>query len=173
MFDLIEWRPVVGYEGLYCVSSEGDVIGLKRNKYLKAKNNIDGYRCLQLSKNNKVKDKRVARLVAEAFFGTPPKDYVVNHKDCNKTNDHVKNLEWVSIKENTIHAVKNGCFKSKKGKPNKKSRLNLVVQKPDGEIFNHLGLVSLCEDFDLCYTTLSKKRVWKGWKILKAEKKNV
>ncbi|UCF55879.1 MAG: HNH endonuclease, partial [Deltaproteobacteria bacterium] len=56
----------------------------------------------------------VHRLVAEAFIGSCPEAHEINHKDCDPSNNHVSNLEWVTRKENIAHAVKMGRFAKKK-----------------------------------------------------------
>lgn len=104
-----EWRPVKGYEGLYEVSSLGRVKSLDRwvehgrkgkqfvsERILKAKGqDRHGYnRSLILSKEDKHRCVKAYRLVAEAFLPNPDNLPEVNHKDEDKTNDCVDNLEW-------------------------------------------------------------------------------
>lgn len=99
-----EWRPVVGYEGLYGVSNYGEV---RKTDGTPMKGNINsyGYRVVGLTKNGRRKDKKVHQLVALAFLPTiPGKDYV-NHKDGDKLNNFVDNLEWVTKGENSRHAA--------------------------------------------------------------------
>lgn len=102
-----EWRPVVGYEGLYEVSNLGRVKSLdrvvnckgnstvvKQSKVLKWDIGRKGYARVTLSKENKVKRYLVHRLVAEVFLPNPKNLPEVNHKDEKKTNNAVWNLEW-------------------------------------------------------------------------------
>lgn len=109
-----EWRPVVGYEGLYEVSSLGNVFsveridsaGRKRGGFqLKQKTDRYGYKCVNLSKDGTTKSTTVHRLVAEAFIPNPDKKPEVNHKNEDKQDNSVKNLEWVTSKENQNHAT--------------------------------------------------------------------
>lgn len=80
-----------------------------------------GYLCVTLMKNGKHTYKRVHRLVAEAFIPNPKNKRCVNHKDGDKTNNCVDNLEWATHQENTIHAWETGlqvmteerCYKNK------------------------------------------------------------
>lgn len=98
------WRDVVGFEGLYKVSNYGNVLSVKSNRLLKPFDN-KGYLRVQLWKDGKCFKRLVHRLVAEAFLEKPGDGYQVNHKDLNKKNNHVDNLEWVIPEENVRHAI--------------------------------------------------------------------
>lgn len=94
------WKPVVGYEGLYEVSSFGRVKSLKKNRIKNTEGVYNDYVQVGLSKKSKVLNIRLHRIVALAFIPNPENKKTVNHIDCNKINNHVSNLEWVSQKEN-------------------------------------------------------------------------
>lgn len=108
-----EWRPVVGYEALYSVSSYGrirrDAPGPRTypGKILKVQHNGRGYLHVQLSKNNRQRHIPVHRLVAAAFLG-PANGLQVNHMDLNKSNNRLDNLEYVTHSENMQHAFDHG-----------------------------------------------------------------
>lgn len=110
------WKDVVGYEGLYQVSNKGNVRSLDRKvnylhgtkinkgKMLKPGNNADGYLFVTLSKNNVVRPARINRMVATAFIPNPNNLPSVNHKDKNRTNNNVENLEWCTVEYNNRYS---------------------------------------------------------------------
>lgn len=116
-----EWRPVIGYEGLYEVSSLGRVrsldqvvkykdgrtrLSLGRVRRLSVSSN--GYLTVGLCDNKLQRTKTVHRLVARAFIPNLKGKPEVNHKDGDKTNNHASNLEWVTRQENIRHAIDTG-----------------------------------------------------------------
>ena len=100
------WEPVVGYEGLYEVSNTGKLRNAHKET-VKPFPNAAGYYRVNLCRNGERKAKFVHRLVAEAFidnaFGYPQ----VNHKDENRANNAVENLEWCSAEYNTNYGTRN------------------------------------------------------------------
>lgn len=99
----------------YLIDENGQIFNTKTNKYLKGSIKNTGYKMALLSINGKKKDYAVHRLVAEAFIPNPNNKPVVNHKDGNKLNNCVSNLEWTTYSENRTHAVKTG-LSSNRGK---------------------------------------------------------
>lgn len=105
-----EWKEIKGYEGRYLISSSGDVISLnyrgsKLSKMLTWKVNNKGYAWVELRKNG-IKDQRlVHRLVAEAFIENPEGLNLINHKDENKLNNNVDNLEWCNHSYNVRYSL--------------------------------------------------------------------
>ena len=111
------WRSICGYEGLYCISNQGNVKSLSRRDsrgapvkecILKPNVGTTGYLYVNLRKHGKVKHKKIHRLIAEAFLPKVPGKTFVNHIDGNKLNNHPANLEWCTQSENVAHAYKNG-----------------------------------------------------------------
>lgn len=105
------WKPVKGYEGLYEVSNLGRVRRLwpisGHYRMLKTfvRNHEQGYWAVNLSKGGKMRTLSVHRLVAEAFIPNPNNLPEVNHKDENKSNSHVENLEWCTAKYNSNYGT--------------------------------------------------------------------
>jgi len=123
------WKPVVGYESLYSVSSFGRV------KRTKAGSNTwpgrilsialagAGYPFVGLWDNNGKKQRYVHHLVAEAFIGPCPDGKQINHIDGVKVNDSVSNLEYVTQFENNMHALRNGLRIQPRGEEHYRAKL--------------------------------------------------
>lgn len=103
------WKDILGYEGLYQVSNFGRVKSLKfgKERILKLTKDKDGYLIVNLYKNNKSKTFKVHRLVAEAFIPNPDNLPQVNHKDEDKSNNILSNLEWCDVKYNQNYGTRN------------------------------------------------------------------
>lgn len=121
------WKDVVGYEGLYEVSSLGRVKSYVKNKSGRILKNIllnSGYETVGLFFNGFTNRKLVHRLVAESFICNPDLKNTVNHIDGIKNNNFALNLEWSTQSENITHAHKNGLVNTAKGERNGCSKLN-------------------------------------------------
>ena len=107
------WKDIANYEGSYQISNLGRVKSLSRSIYdsrgyiIHRKGKIkkpsfdkNGYPQIGLCKNGTVITRKIHRLVAEAFIPNPENKPEINHKDEDKTNNCVDNLEWVTEKEN-------------------------------------------------------------------------
>lgn len=128
-----EWRPVVGYEGLYEISDRGrvrrsgnDALGRPRyiGRILALTLFKQGYVKINLYKNSQVKTKKVHCLVAEAFIGPKPLGMDTNHKDGNKTNNCISNLEYITRRANCRHALDVLGHKPPSGERHWKSRMS-------------------------------------------------
>ena len=113
------WLPVIGFEGLYEVSSKGRIRN-SRKKILKPL--PDGYRLLYrkvcLYKDGKMHNKRIHRIVAEAHIPNPDNKPEVNHEDVNPRNNKASNLSWCTRGENEQHKLfMRGCFAVENGVP--------------------------------------------------------
>ena len=91
----------------YMVYPNGDVLNTNTGRLLKTYIDNAGYKVNTFSVNNKLFKIRTHVLVAHSFLGPRPKNTIVNHKDCNKLNDHVDNLEYISKSQNTKHYYEN------------------------------------------------------------------
>ena len=125
------WKDIKEYEGLYQVSNKGKIRSLPKmigNRFrdnsiiLKSWKNKSGYLTIALSKNDIKSTKKIHILVANAFLIKHFDFLTVNHKDCNKTNNNVENLEWITLQDNLKHARINNLFKYSRGKDNVNSK---------------------------------------------------
>lgn len=108
------WRDIKEYEGLYQVSNIGRVKSLFRyKKILKLYKDKDGYLYVKLYKNKKAQHSFVHRLVAEAFVENLYSKPIVNHKDFNRENNIIDNLEWCTEKENINYSSNIGRYANK------------------------------------------------------------
>lgn len=106
--ELIEWRDTYIYGDQYHVSNTGIVRNKLTGHILKQQEDKKGYLRVRLSLHDKKATAKVHRLVATAFIPNPYRKPQVNHKDTDKHNNNVWNLEWVTNGENQIHAYQHG-----------------------------------------------------------------
>ena len=111
------WRPIPSLNFKYEASNIGRFRNAITKKILKQFESTHGYMVLQARPEmHQVINVRIHRAVAEAFFGPCPDGYVVNHKDGNKKNNHIENLEYVTPSENNQHALDTGLRNTCSGK---------------------------------------------------------
>lgn len=133
-------KDIRGYENMYQISNTGRVYSLKANKFLNKSVHKCGYVKVSLIKDKRVKTYLVHRLVASNFIDNPNNYTVINHKDGNKQNNCVDNLEWCAVSTNTKHAFNNnlGGFRDKSfselDKINKLTSYKKVIFKKGNEI---------------------------------------
>jgi hypothetical protein len=144
------WKDVPGYEGIYQASTfgnirtvEGKITSSKRYATRRWKSRIlkgrgerynPGKR-VSLWKDGKVKDWLVARLVATTFLGVPPDGFTVNHIDGNRLNNHIDNLEWLSLADNVRHGFSIGLYPTKR-----------VTLQREGRCFEFVSMTR-CDEF--------------------------
>lgn len=104
----MEWREIPGTEGQYKISTEGKVMTAKSGRILKPAIDQCGYERVCLFKADRDRRFKVHRLVAETYIPNPDNKPQVNHKDGNKRNNSISNLEWVTSAQNVHHAMENG-----------------------------------------------------------------
>lgn len=122
------WKDIDAYNGLYQVSDTGlvrsldrTVVGngvdyIRKGKLMSLTKNSFGYLKVGFTVDGKTKSISVHRIVAEAFILNPENKKCVNHKDGDKTNNHISNLEWCTYSENSIHANKTGLSDFRKNR---------------------------------------------------------
>lgn len=187
------WKPVVGYEQFYHVSNLGRLKSLERTFIcgrdyarkvtyheciIKQYKNVHGYLIIGASKGDgKIKQCKVHRLVGEAFLDNPNNLPIINHKNSNKDDNRLENLEWTTSKGNRIHAIEFGNVTFKRGKEHPQSKkvyqYNLkgdliceydtvsAAAKHTGYSASHIGkncnlIYDFYRDFVFSYKTLEK-----------------
>lgn len=90
-------KHIKGYEGLYQISDNSEVINIKTGKILKPWITNKGYKCIDLNKNGKRKHVLLHRVMAEAFVPNPNNNPIVLHKDNDKLNTDPSNLVWGGV----------------------------------------------------------------------------
>lgn len=132
------WRSVLGYAGVYLISETGLVFSEARTEFVQSKRtgghyryrnaglkktrvNRLGYEQVGLSIDGVLKGHLVHRLVAQAFLPNPDNLPEVNHKDGNKANNTLDNLEWISRKDNALHGTR--TLGKNRGENNTRSKL--------------------------------------------------
>lgn len=167
------WKDVVGYEGLYQVSNLGNVrrmrfINNTTNKgqirNMNPWNNGRGYLVVSLMKNGNRKNNYVHRLVAQAFIENPNNCKEINHKDGNKENCCVNNLEWTTRSGNLKHAYRTKLKvgpKSMLGRKGKKHPISKEVKQfsLDGTFIKKYESAKIASDeTGVCYMSIKKCR---------------
>lgn len=163
------WKDIPDYEGYYQVSNLGKIKRLPRHKPTdkrKTHNNIrkprlaeNGYFRINLSKDNSVKWFGIHRLVALAFIPNPDNLPVINHKDENKQNNRVDNLEWCTHQYNREYGTaRERQQKTRAANPNDKTARKLVGEKNSKAILQY----SLSGKMIARYKSLSEASVATG-----------
>ena len=143
-----EWREVKEYAN-YEVNQFGEIRHKKRKKILKPRSNNGGYQYVNFKINGKNTNFAVHRIVANAFIPNPNGYTEVNHKDYDKTNNYVNNLEWVSSSQNKQHSYLK--------KENKKSRGKAVNQYTKDGVFikTFETITDAAEELGCCVAAIS------------------
>lgn len=138
-----EWRDIAGYESYYQVSSLGRVRSVERwvqdrfgmkapyrihEKILKPKRSQTGYLFVHLSKDGHAHPQRIHRMVAEAFIPNPDRLPTVNHKNEDKTDNRVENLEWCTQAYNNEYGTR-----TQRSQLSQKQRRPVTMYTKDGQ----------------------------------------
>ncbi len=183
MISIDVWKDVVGYEGLYEVSSKGEVRSVSAYRPFTVRNQttqryhsgkvlkpiFDGrglYQQVTLSKEGVSRRFLIHRLVASAFIPNPNGLPEVNHKDENKTNNAIENLEWCDHKYNNNYGTKKDASK---GENNSQSKFSEQMVKEARSIFvpgdPQFGLTALSKKYGISRShmcAILKRNRW-GW----------
>ena len=176
------WKPIPGLEGLYSANENGEIKSEdrpvdffarnRRIKYtkkgivLKQTATSRGYLCVSIHKDGKQRVVRSHDLIAKTFLPNPENKTQVNHIDGNKKNNKVENLEWVTPRENLLHAFKNGLnpggrpWAGKKGKDHIRS-IPIIMCSPSGEELREFDSLTLAADY-LCISSTHISQCAKG-----------
>lgn len=179
------WKLITGTTEYY-VSNQGKVKRVKneltksgnvrsysivKERILKQDTSVKGYHTVHVPMTDgKTRHLRVHRLVAEAFLPNPNNLPQVNHKDGNKSNNQVSNLEWCTAKSNNSHARSSGLWNSSYeiGENNKNSKLteDMVKQIPN-LLQQGLSSNQIANKFGVSRAAINLVRKGKNWKYLK------
>lgn len=145
----------------YIITKEGKIINKKRGNVLKPQPNGKGYLRVWIGK----KLYFVHRLVAEKYIPNPENKPQVNHKDGNKTNNNIDNLEWCDNNENRNHALKNKLHLC-----GEKCSYSKLTEKDVIFIRNNktLNIKELAEKFNVNRNTIADVIYFRTWKQLKS-----
>lgn len=116
------WKDVNGYEGIYQISTKGRVRNIKYDRLLRQAKHRTGYVSVMLYRNGNPKRINIHRLVAENFIEKPDGCDIVNHKDENKSNNNIENLEWCSGEYNMKYGTLGKRITQKRGHCARKKR---------------------------------------------------
>lgn len=153
-------KDVVGYEGIFMVTEDGQIFSKRTNKFLVQGTSKTGYKVLSTKVEGVAKCLKVHRLVAEAYVPNTENKPFVNHIDGDKTNNNINNLEWVTNRENIIHAyelglinVTSGCDRSTSAISEEDLAYVRAVYKPFDKQF---GVRKLAKELGVSHPTLSR-----------------
>ena len=157
------WKDIKDYEGHYQVSNLSRVKSIKfgKERILKQHINKGGYYYVCLLKNGKHKNYYVHRLVAETFIDNPDNLPQVNHKDENKTNNNVVNLEWCTNKYNHNYGTINERISQSQSKTVLQYDLNGNLIK-EWKSINECGRNGFNQG-DICKCCNGKRKTAKGF----------
>lgn len=162
----------------YIVTGEGKVYSLNRNRFMKFDINNCGYERVELRVNHKPKKFFVHRLVAQMFIDNPNNLKVINHKDGNKLNNNVENLEWTTQSRNVLHAYETGLAYHHKGEDMYSSKLKetdvyRIFELRDKEKWTFQRIADKMNVTLSCVHSIYKRRTWKHLDIQKGSEHDI
>lgn len=154
------WKDIPDFDNLYQISSWGRVKSLRSGsgcefeQILLPRKTYKGYLTVSACINGaRTRNRLIHRLVAKAFLENPENKPQVNHKDLNKENNNLSNLEWVTHMENIAHAVRFRAYKNRVGEDNSNAKLT------EAQVKEMLGLWKIRENINktICRKSLALK----------------
>lgn len=184
------WKDIAGWEGYYQISNLGKVKSLERKQrfvsiagkecfYKKREmmkktvvNLGNGYRMVSFSRDSKAFTKYIHRLVAEAFIPNPDNLPWINHKDGDKLNNSIDNLEWCTPAHNIAHAISTGLQTQARGERASKSKLDslqvLVIKSILAS--KEATMVDIAKYFNVTHQSICAIKDGKSWVHIKYDK---
>ncbi len=159
----MSYRAIKGYEKNYEIDVDGNIRSLSSNKILKPGISKKGYKIVSLWRDGKGTTKYVHRLVAETFLPMKKDKKIINHKDGNKLNNNINNLEWVTYSENNKHAYDNK-LKTVSDLVRKSSR-KMIIERNSKEKPRSIPIIQLDEDENIINEFSSIKEAASALKI--------
>lgn len=163
------WKPIVGWEDIYAVSNFGRIKRTNNtyhkvyNRILKLKRSKAGYLSLILYRGPIEKDTLVHRAVMAAFVGPAPEGTQVNHKDGNKANNTLGNLEYLTPRQNMQHAADIGL--RPRGEEVFTCKLNpILVREIRSKRQEGMSLTSLANQYGVHFATIARIALRVTWK---------
>lgn len=148
------WKDVLGFEGRFQISNKGVLKNIQTNKILKQHVSKKGYATIATKVNGKNYCFRVHRLVAIAFIDNVENKSEVNHKDSDKLNNSIDNLEWVTPKENIHHSIINNTHVMPPVTKALSEEDRLFIKTHYKERDKDFGCRALARKFNVCHKTI-------------------
>lgn len=171
------WKAVQGYNGAYEVSTQGNVRSTDRfvnvwfgTRLIKGRQLLDwilpcGYKCVALCNHSKKNTLYIHRLVAFEFVDGYSDGLVVNHKDGDKLNNLVENLEWVTYSGNANHAFRTGLKVSQKGEAASAAKLKESEVLKIRDLLKHgAAHIDIAQMFNISYSVVSAIKTRRTWR---------
>jgi hypothetical protein len=159
------WKDIEGFEKSYQISNLGRFKSFKyKEERILKKGNAMGYEIIRLFKDKKIFTLKAHRLVASHFLDNINEKEEVNHKNGNKKDNSVSNLEWTTKSENLRHAILTGLKSIKKGELHGRSKLKEDQVKKIKYELNHLENSQLANLFNVDRSTIYMIKENKNWK---------
>jgi hypothetical protein len=155
------WKDIKNYEGLYQVSSFGNIKNIRTARILRLGLSSNGYYTVTLCNKSINKTFYVHRLIAETFLPNSLNKSTINHIDGNKINNDLSNLEWATQAENNRHAFKTGL--SNVGEEHGSAKLTERDAKRIKYEYPHLTQTEIAKIYGVSHDTVSLIRLGKRW----------